>query len=57
MYYGKTEKTLTRDINALREMELIRRRKGEFEPNKGIIEALRPVTAKPPDASERVRSS
>lgn len=51
MYYGKTGKTLTRDINALREMELIRRRRGGYEPNKGIIEAFRPLTAEPADAN------
>lgn len=51
MYYGKTEKTLTRDINALREMELIRRGRGGYEPNKGIVEAFWPVTAEPADAN------
>jgi Fic family protein len=50
MYYGKTEKTLTRDINALRKMELIRRGRGGYEPNRGIIEAFRPVMAEPADA-------
>lgn len=45
MYHGKTKKTLTRDINALLEMELIRRREGGYVPNKGVIEAFRPVTA------------
>lgn len=51
MYYGKTDKTLTRDINALREMGLIRRGKEGFQPNKGIIEAFRPVTAEPANAT------
>ncbi len=45
MYYGKTDKTLTRDINALLTMELVRRQEGGYVPNKGIIEAFRPVTA------------
>lgn len=45
MYHGKTDKTLTRDINALLSMELIRRRGGGYIPNKQIIEAFRPVTA------------
>lgn len=45
MYYGKTDKTLTRDINALLELELIRRQGGGYVPNKQIIEAFRPLTA------------
>jgi len=45
MYHGKTEKTLTRDINALLSMELIRGvQGGAYVPNKQIIEAFRPVT-------------
>jgi Fic family protein len=45
MYYGKTDKTLTRDINALLELELLRRQGGGYAPNKRVIEAFRPVTA------------
>jgi Fic family protein len=45
MYHGKTGKTLTRDVNALGEMGLVRREGGGFAPNKQIIEAFRPVTA------------
>jgi cell filamentation protein, protein adenylyltransferase len=45
MYHGKTEKTLSRDINALLELELLRRQSGGYLPNKRIIEAFRPVTA------------
>lgn len=45
MYHGKTEKTLTRDINALSEMELVRRVSAGYVPNKGVIEAFHPVTA------------
>jgi Fic family protein len=45
MYHGKTDKTLSRDINALLELELLRRRGNAYAPNKQIIEAFRPVTA------------
>lgn len=45
MYHGKTDKTLTRDINALLELELVRRHGGGYVPNKQVIEAFRPVTA------------
>ena len=45
MYHGKTDKTLTRDVNALLSMELIRATPGGgYVPNKQIIEAFRPVT-------------
>lgn len=45
MYHGKTGKTLTRDVNALRSMELVRRQDGGYVANKEIIEAFRPLTA------------
>jgi|SRR5680860_48800 len=45
MYHGKTDKTLTRDINALLELELLRRQGRAYAPNKQIIEAFRPVAA------------
>lgn len=45
MYHGKTSKTLTRDVNALLEMELVRRRGDGYVPNRGVIEAFRPVAA------------
>lgn len=49
MYGAKTGKALTRDINAILKMGLIRRQDGGFVPNKGIIEAFLPVMA---DAAE-----
>ncbi len=45
LYFGKTGKTLTRDINALLEMDLVRRQGRDYIPNKRIIEAFLPVTA------------
>ncbi|MEK6229391.1 MAG: Fic family protein [Actinomycetota bacterium] len=47
MYGGKTDKTLTRDINALIGMGLIRREGRLYFPNKGLIEAFHPVSAEP----------
>jgi hypothetical protein len=49
MYHGKTAKTLTRDINAVLEMGLIRRRGGGYIPNKRVIEAFLPVMAETND--------
>jgi len=49
MYHGKTEKTLTRDINAVLEMGLIRRRGAGYVPNKRVIEAFLPVMAEKND--------
>ena len=40
MYAGKTDKTLTRDINALIEMGLILREGRVYFPNKSLIEAF-----------------
>lgn len=45
MYYGKTDRTLSRDVNALLEMELIRRAGGAYYPNKDVIKAFLPVMA------------
>jgi Fic family protein len=45
MYQGKTDKTLTRDINAVVEMGLIRREGRDYVPNKHVIEAFLPVVA------------
>jgi Fic family protein len=45
MYHDKTDKTLTRDINAVVKMGLIRRHGREYVPNKHVIEAFLPVTA------------
>jgi len=45
MYGAKTGKALTRDINAILKMGLIRHQGGGFVPNKGVIEAFLPVMA------------
>lgn len=45
MYHGKTDKTLSRDINAVVKMGLVRRAQGGYVPNKGVIEAFLPVMA------------
>jgi Fic family protein len=45
MYHGKTDKTLTRDVNALVKMGLVRRQGRDYVPNKRIIEAFLPLTA------------
>jgi Fic family protein len=42
-YAGKTDKTLTRDVNALVEMGLIKRTVGGYEPNRDVIRAFLPV--------------
>jgi Fic family protein len=49
MYGAKTGKALTRDINVVLKMGLIRRQGGGFVPNKRVIEAFLPVMA---DAAE-----
>lgn len=49
MYVNKTGKTLTRDINAIVEMGLVRRHGGSYIPNKRVIEAFLPVTAETQD--------
>lgn len=50
LYHGKTDKTLSRDVNALLEMELVRREGGGYAPSKHVIEAFLPVTAEPGEA-------
>jgi cell filamentation protein, protein adenylyltransferase len=45
MYHGKTDKTLSRDINAVIKMGLVRRELGAYVPNKHVIEAFLPVMA------------
>lgn len=50
MYLGKTDKTLTRDINAVVKMGLVRRRPDGYTPNKGVIEAFLPVMAETNDS-------
>lgn len=44
-YAGKTDKTVTRDLNALQNMGLITRMRGAFRANKSIVEAFLPVKA------------
>lgn len=46
-YAGKTAKTVTRDLNALEKLNLIRRVKGGIRPNREIIEAFLPIKADP----------
>jgi cell filamentation protein, protein adenylyltransferase len=43
VYAGKTDKTLTRDVNALVEMGLIKRTAGGYEPNRDVIRAFLPL--------------
>jgi Fic family protein len=50
MYHGKTDKALTRDINALVKMDFVRRQGRDYIPNKRIIEAFLPVTAETSDS-------
>ncbi len=45
MYHGKTGKTLSRDINAVLKMNLVRRQGNGYIPNKRILEAFLPVAA------------
>lgn len=51
MYVDKTDKTVSRDINAVVKMGLVRRQPDGYIPNKGVIEAFLPVMA---DATESV---
>jgi Fic family protein len=44
-YATKTRKTLTRDLNAVRDMELLRRGPGGWEPMDEVIRGLRPPGA------------
>jgi Fic family protein len=50
MYHGKTDKTLSRDINAVLKMGLIRRQAIGYVPNKRVIEAFLPVMAETNEA-------
>jgi len=49
LYHGKTDKTLTRDVNAVVEMGLVKQRTGGYVPDRGVIEAFLPVMAERPD--------
>lgn len=49
MYGAKTGKALTRDINAVMEMGLIRRQGNGYVPNRRVIEAFLPVMAEAVD--------
>lgn len=46
-YAGKQQKTITRDLNELAKMELIRRTRREVRPRREIIQAFLPVRATP----------
>jgi Fic family protein len=50
MYGTKTGKTLTRDINVVVKMGLIRRQGSGYVPNKRVIEAFLPVMAEASDS-------
>lgn len=50
MYAGKTDKTVSRDINAVVKMGLVRRQADGYIPNKRVIEAFLPVMAEANDA-------
>jgi len=50
-YAGKGAKTITRDINALREMGLIRESRDGIRPNRGLVVAFLPVRADGPVAA------
>jgi len=43
-YAGKTSKTVTRDINALQEMGLVRRERGGVVSNNEIMLAFLPIS-------------
>lgn len=47
-YAGKTDKTLTRDLNALEEMELVGRKGNQYHPNRNIILAFLPPRCEDP---------
>jgi Fic family protein len=49
LYQGKTEKTLTRDVNAIVEMGLVRSEAKGYVANRHVIEAFLPVMAEPSD--------
>lgn len=51
MYHGKTDKALTRDINVLVKMGLVRRQGRHYLPNKGVIEAFLPLSTEKNDSS------
>lgn len=42
-YAGKTDKTLSRDLSKLLKMELLATARGEYFPNRGLIEAFLPM--------------
>ena len=46
-YLNKTTKTITRDVNALKEMGLVRQTKEGISPNKEIVLSFLPVTGSP----------
>ena len=50
MYVGKTDKTVSRDINAVVKMGLVRRQPDGYIPNKRVIEAFLPVMAEANEA-------
>jgi Fic family protein len=49
MYVGKTDKTVSRDINAVVKMGLVRRQSDGYIPNRRVIEAFLPVMAEAND--------
>lgn len=51
MYATKTERALSRDLNALIEMDLISRQKGGFLPNAEVVLAFQPLRRLPDDAA------
>jgi Fic family protein len=55
LYHGKTDKTLSRDINAVVKMGLVSRVIGGYVPNKHVIEAFLPVVAETDDSEEELR--
>lgn len=44
-YVGKTDKTITRDINVLRDLNLLRRTRGGWTVNRQAVEAFLPLRA------------
>lgn len=54
-YLGRGEKTLTRDLNALAQMKLIRKVRKGFVPNRDLILAFLPPRCE--DATERAETS
>jgi len=51
-YAGKTVKTLTRDLKALKDMRLVRQENGGYVANKEIIFAFTPLTNEAPPSLE-----